>query len=274
MKSILFLIISMFIGFHLFGTGIVFPEVEGWNKSSEIKKFEADYLWDYINGAAESYHAYDFEVLHVCDYLKSDDVYVTVETYKHASPENAYGIYAAERPQAAGFIQTGAEGYYEEGILNFVKNDYYIKMRASTETINKLDMQRIADEIAKKLPGDNQLPKALELIPEKGKIPHSTLFVGENFIGYSSLYDAYLTDYKRNGNEFRIFLIARGSESDLDEMLHEYISRRTDMETLPLNELVKVEDPYNGVLFIIKKGNYALGTINLKDKDVAQEFFK
>jgi hypothetical protein len=252
----------------------IFPHVEGWNKSDNIQTFENDYLWDYINGAAESYHAYDFEVLHVCDYMKSNDTYVTVEIYKHNSPENAYGIYSAERPQTSNFQEIGAEGYYEQGILNFVKGNQYVKMRSSGQSITKDDMLSLAGEVAKELPGNTMLPKELTLFPGKGKIPHSTLFVGENFIGYSSLNDAYIADYKLEDKEFRVFVIARNSGDILDNLLKDYISRRTEMEVLPLNEMVTVEDPYNGTIYMMKKGNYVLGTINLKDQAIAEKLFK
>lgn len=251
----------------------LFPDVEGWKKT-DVQIFEADNLWDYINGAAESYHAYDFEVLYLTDYTRGENEYVTVEIYDHDSPENAYGIYSAERSPDAGFLEIGAEAYQEEGILNFVKGENYVKMRSSGEEISKDEMIRIAIKVASQLKGTNMLPKTLTLFPTEGKIPHSTLFVGENFIGYSSLSDAYIADYKTNDVEFRMFVIARKSADALDELLKDYISRRTDMEMLPKGKLVTVEDPYNGKIFMLKKGNYVLGTINLEDKTIATSVLK
>ena len=269
MKTIYSLLASL-LAISVMANNNPFPEIDGWTKSSEIQTYEADNLWDYINGAAESYHAYDFEVLQVCDYKQSEEVYVTVEIYKHSTPENAFGIYSAERPQSSTFLETGAEGYYEPGILNFIKGENYIKMRSAGEPIEKEDMVLIATSVAKKLDGPEELPKELMLFPEQGKTPHTTLFVGENFIGYSSLHDAYIADYKHEDKEFRVFVIARKSENALDELLKDYISRRTDLEKLPSNELVKLEDPYNGTIYMLKKGNYALGTINLVDQKTAE----
>lgn len=252
----------------------LFPEVAGWKRSSEVQTYEAENLWDYINGAAESYHAYDFEVLHICDYKKTDEVYITVEVYKHATPENAFGIYSAERPQSSQFLETGAEGYYEPGILNYIKGVNYVKMRSSGESIQKEDMVAIANAVAEKMEGPEMLPKELLLLPETGQLPHTAMFVGENFIGYSSLHDAYIADYKAFDKEFRVFLIARKSEGILDELLNDYISRRTELEKLPLGEMIKIEDPYNGTIFMMKKGNYVLGTINLEDPKTAKNILE
>lgn len=271
--TIIFSLFASVVALAVQTDGGLFPEIDGWKRSSEIKTYEAESLWDYINGAAESYHAYDFEVLHICDYKKSDDVYVTVEIYRHATPENAFGIYSAERPQSAQFLETGAEGYHEPGILNFVKGYSYVKMRSAGETIKKEHMVAIANAVAENLDGPGMLPKELLLFPETGKLPHTSMFVGENFIGYSSLRDAYIADYKITGKEFRVFLIARKSEQAIDELLIDYIARRTELEKLPLNELVKIEDPYNGTIFIMKKGNYVLGTINLEDPKTAENVF-
>ena len=273
MKMIYSLLASLF-ALSVMANNNPFPEIDGWTKSSEIQTYEADNLWDYINGAAESYHAYDFEVLHVCDYKQSEEVYVTVEIYKHATPENAFGIYSAERPRVSDFLKTGAEGYYEPGILNFIKGGNYIKMRSAGESLNKKDMVSIATAVAASLNGSGELPKELQLFPEQGKIPHTTLFVGENFIGYSSLHDAYIADYKVEDDEFRVFVIARKTEDALDELLEDYLSKRTEMEKLPLNEMVQISDPYNGTIYMLKKGNYAKGTINLEDRKTAENVLK
>jgi hypothetical protein len=244
-----------------------YPDVEGWKKSP-IRVFNTENLWDHINGAAGSYHAYAFVKLEVFDYMLTDDKYITVEVYHHATPENAFGIYSSERPEESNFLNIGSEGYYEENFLNFLKGSSYIKMRGSGELISKNILIEIAKALNDSLPGNESLPTALKKLPTRGKIKHSSMYVNQNFLGYPSLYDAYIADYMMDDKEFRFFVFDRKTENEIDEFLTPFLTNRSNMNALPIHEIVEINDPYNGTIFFLKKGNYVLGSVDLTDKDI------
>ena len=41
-------------------SAVEFPDVEGWEKTSEVKTYTPDNLWEYINGAADQFIEYGF----------------------------------------------------------------------------------------------------------------------------------------------------------------------------------------------------------------------
>ena len=91
------------------------PSLEGWSLSEAVQNFLPDTLFEYIDGAAESYLAYNFQGLVVGQYKKdgAPSQELTVEIYDLGSPRNAFGIYSMERYPESQFLQLGVQGYKE-----------------------------------------------------------------------------------------------------------------------------------------------------------------
>src|SRR4030067_1660218 len=85
-----------------------FPEIAGWKQSGEIQTFTPKTLYEYINGAADLYLAYDFQELKAAEYLNDKKASVTVEIYRHKSPTNAFGIYSQDRLPGGKYLNIGA----------------------------------------------------------------------------------------------------------------------------------------------------------------------
>ena len=56
-----------------------FPEITGWKQSGEPQTFLPGTLYEYIDGGADLYLAYDFQELKVAEYLDDKKATVTVE---------------------------------------------------------------------------------------------------------------------------------------------------------------------------------------------------
>ena len=50
-----------------------FPLVEGWTRTGDVSTYDADNLWEYIDGAAELFIEYDVQTCMTAD-LSSDDL--------------------------------------------------------------------------------------------------------------------------------------------------------------------------------------------------------
>jgi hypothetical protein len=72
------------------------PNVDGWELFPETEVFNPDNLFDRINGAAPLFIENNFREMTSMEYKKGDD-YITIQAYRHASPEDAFGMYASER---------------------------------------------------------------------------------------------------------------------------------------------------------------------------------
>lgn len=72
----------------------VFPEVVGWKQSGEIQTYKPDTLFEYIDGGADLYLAYDFQELRMAEYSNEKKASVVIEIYHHKTPIDAFGIYS------------------------------------------------------------------------------------------------------------------------------------------------------------------------------------
>ncbi len=106
----------------------LFPIVPGWTVTTDTTVYTPDNLYDLIDGAADVYLSYGFTDLHLANYRDGKGTEVRVELYRHNTPANAFGIYSQERKPDYHFISVGAQGYRDEGVLNFLAGRYYVKV--------------------------------------------------------------------------------------------------------------------------------------------------
>jgi len=94
-------------------TDAFFPDMTGWKKTEGPTSYAPDSLYQYINGAAEVYLSYDFRELTVVTYENANEDSITIEIYRHATPNDGFGIYSQEKPRSGSYLKIGAEGYGE-----------------------------------------------------------------------------------------------------------------------------------------------------------------
>lgn len=239
---------------------VSFPEVKNWNLTVLPDVYTPGNLWDLINGAAESYLSYDFVDLHLGDYEHASGTVIHAEVYRHSSPVNAYGIYTAERSPEYKFVEIGAQGYLEEGVLNFLAGQYYVKLY-STDSGAEVQgaLQKIGQKISGHLDQEDGLPELLRLFPSSGQLPYSDQYIRENFIGFDFLHSAFTVGYE---DGFKLFVIQGKDADEILEMAREYLAfTKQDIDPVSKKSLT-FKDPYNGDIPAIISGSYMAGIID------------
>jgi len=108
----------------------LFPEIAGLKMKTDQRVYNSSDLWELINGAADIFLSYGFKDLRITEYSKNDQI-IRVELYHHATPENSYGIYSAERMPDYPPVSIGSQGYKSQGVLNFLAGNYYVKIMSA-----------------------------------------------------------------------------------------------------------------------------------------------
>ena len=251
-----------------------FPEIEGYQKDGEIETYNPDNLYDIINGAADSYLKYDFEELSIIRYKGNADQSLRIEIYRHSNSANAFGIYSNERPLKGNWIDVGAQGYYENKILNFYKGKYYIKLMGYKIDNSEELLLSVAKKVAENLEGKNELPKLLESFPTDGKINYSGRYIHKNFLGYKSLSEAFTMDYVVEGKNLKMFIIQKSNVDACKKMLEDYfVSIKIDENNIQEGSL-KVKDEYQGDISILWKANNVIGILNSSDAELSDKYLK
>ncbi len=257
--------------------GAIFPQLDGWTQKGKPDIYNPDNLFEYIDGAADIFLSYDFRELAALTYENKDKHTFTVDIYRHGDDKNGFGIYSAEKPQKGDFIKVGTQGYYEKGILNFLKGNYYVKMSGFDlgEKDREILMQA-ANALAGVLKGTTLFPKALELFPKEGKIEGSERYIAENFMGHSFLHSAFLADYEIKGNKYEVFVIEAANDTLANQLIGDYLAflEKKGKTVEKKDHLYRFQDPYyrsSGTMNIKINGNYVWGLFS-KDDESAKFF--
>ncbi len=227
--------------------------------------YKDDSLYQYIDGGADLYLLYDFQILLHQDY-KNGASSVTVDIYDMRNPEDAFGIYAAERSPTYKFAQIGIEGYRSQGILNFVQDHYYVKLAGSGANAATL-LDQFAALLSQRIGGTRTLPALLRKLPSEHRIAHSEQYIRKDPLGHAFLAPAYVAAYA-SGTEQSKLLISVANEptaakSRLDQLAAHF---KQTGECTPSPELgsngIRAKNSFEGRLLAVTHGRYVILLLN------------
>jgi hypothetical protein len=106
----------------------------GASARSETSPYDRETLYEYIDGAAESYLARGFERCVVATYSFAGSagaaIDITAEVYRFAAPGGAREQMLAERPNAATLVPGIADAFVDPSTLVAIRGRDYLKLTA------------------------------------------------------------------------------------------------------------------------------------------------
>jgi hypothetical protein len=100
------------------------PEAAGWKWDREGATFKGESLYDYIDGAAEVYLAYNYRQASVRRYVKPNQPDIIADVYQMGSSEDAFGVFSLEHQDPEAGIGQGSE--FGGSLLRFWKGRYFV----------------------------------------------------------------------------------------------------------------------------------------------------
>ena len=253
-NKILFAFFLILLSGIVFAQDIKLPDLKGYKKTTEYPVYLPDNLWDYINGAADTYLAYGFVDLHIAEYKKGKNV-IKLEIYKQSDHTMAFGIYSTERSPSFRFQQLGSQGYMTaDGSTNFFKANYYVKIRTYSKDENTLkSAESLASSVSDMLVGSTEMPSALSLFPQTGKKTNEETYINESVLGHKFLNNAFKANYESGNDVFSVFIIDNNTPEETRKTVETYLtatgSEAMDSET----GKYMLKDGYNGSIFLAWK---------------------
>lgn len=236
------------------------PAVDGWTLSEEVEVFNPDNLFDRINGAAPLFIENNFREMTSMEYKKGAD-YITIQAYRHATPEDAFGMYSSERSSDLAYLPIGGEAQGDKTNLYFFAGNMYLKIWSNSAGDVSGELQTIGKGLAEKIDPNAAYPLAVRLFPKEGKVPYSDSYITSNFIGHEFLRAVYTAKYECGGQSFQLFILDGGSAEGVKEVLTQYMVFTKQSQELKEGELL-IKDRYNGDIPSIWKGRYLIGLFN------------
>ncbi len=241
----------------------------GLQRMADTRTFVGDSLYEYIDGGAELYHAYDFIQVATADYVVGGKELV-VDIYEFATPDNAFGLYSTLRPDGAPDVGIGAASFDSPSNLIAVKGVYVLMVTSyedSDET--RQGISRAADFFGTSIPGTMDLPETFSFFPDAGVIEATDKVYAESFLGRSFLSGVYSRAYSFDTDTVVLFLTP-------DQSGQKYLSWTQQLQpgdtaglglpTLPYDAgyALQLQDSYYGGIVAGLKSGWLAGVVGYK----------
>ena len=242
-----------------------FPVVEGWTQPGEVLIYDADTLWEYINGAAELFVSYGVRSCQTTD-LASGDLTVTVDLYDMGTPLNAYGVFEREASGEAvdvpGAVAALVSPPYQALLL---KGSTYAKVNVFEGELTMDAGKDLLEALAAALPGEGSLPPEFGLLPSNGKLAGSEAYQAEAFLGLTELTDCVFAEYGGDGEEtWQGFVVLPDAASSVWETL----AGQWNSVELGGAEVLFREVPYRGFVGVLRTESGMFGVSGAADQEV------
>jgi hypothetical protein len=240
--------------------------VPGWIQQGPARAYEADTLFEYINGNAEGYLIYRFQKMQGVT-CRSGGHTIVFDISEMASPEYAYGIFCATRDPKLPVEKTGmaAQIHPRKGVL--VKDKYYIELSVNEEADLTKVLRSFILALDKRIPGQTALPAALGWFPPENLAADSVRMVPESVLGLRLLRRGYIAQYPFG----RAFVVFEDSPEVAAQVMTKLRARVGESQPVKLaDDAFQATDKYLGRLCFFRKGRHIGGFAGLAEGQDAQ----
>jgi hypothetical protein len=230
---------------------------DGWVKSGKPEIYDRKNLFDYMNGGAELYLAYDFQGLVVQRYSPDSEETgkknsITVEIYQMISSADAYGLFSFD--QVGEMVEVGQKGVYAYGLLKFWKGKFLVRILGSQDNLKETILKFGAD-IDRKIKTTGELPKLLSKIPKDSYIPNSDHFFhkqillnnlyflsDKNILNLSDETDCLLADFRFDEQILKLLLIEYPDSGNAQNAYESFNKLYLNNQASEKNKIIEIEE--------------------------------
>jgi len=246
---------------------------EGWVVNDKASLFNKETLFDHINGEAELYFPYGFDMLATATYMnrKNSEVWIVADVYRMASLLDAFGIYSNYRKADAVNVKVGAEGFVSSSQLMFYQDRYFVRLQITGATSLGQDIfLACARSVSDKLPFNVRPPGELDAMKIPGIVPKTERYIAKSLLGYAFFRRGIIADALLKGERVQVFLVPEDSASAAREAIDRYLSYlKAEGKNIQLREerdyvSFMAFDPLYGGVLVQQSGRYIIGAARLK----------
>lgn len=199
-------------------------EIHGWNAEASENIYDRKTLFDYIDGGAELYLAYDFRKAIARRFYKENEPSITVDLFDMGSPEDAFGVYSFE--QEGKSVGIGNDSEYAAGLLRFWKGKYFVSILADRETpeaknavmalgrivASNIQMAGSRPSIISLLPQTNLIPTSVRYFHKKSGIDYHYFLADKNILNLDEKTNVVLAEYAEKKGKSKLLVVQYPNE--------------------------------------------------------------
>ncbi len=216
----------------------------GKSGDKHLETFNADNLYEKIDGRAESFIQYGVKGMAYAFYHPTGDPSNELQLYlfEMADPLKALGKYGSEKPDEASPVAIGSQGYTTAGSTLFYSGKYYTQIVSTSDSPKfaafALELarkvaarQRSGGAAADTTPAAGAVAKPpaaagpalyFGMLPAEG-LQGEAKYVAQDVFGYSFLSDVFMADYKKGNDVWQGFLRPYPDPAEAKKVLAQYI---------------------------------------------------
>jgi Family of unknown function (DUF6599) len=141
--------------------------VGAWTATGEDRIYDRNTLYDYMDGGAEVYLAFDYRDVWTRRYADPGGRELTLDIYDMGSSAEAFGIFSCDREDPAAGI--GQDSEYGFGLLRLRQGRYFVAVTATSEdeAVGKATLE-LGREVVRHLGPPGPGPDMLAFLPAAG----------------------------------------------------------------------------------------------------------
>ncbi|MGA3207721.1 MAG: DUF6599 family protein [Syntrophales bacterium] len=256
---------------------------QGWELKDKAALFDKDTLFDHINGEAELYFPYGFDLLATATYMNrnNSEVWIVADIYRMASMLDAFGIYSNYRKAEAASVTVGAEGFVSPSQLMFYQDRYFVRLQVTGATSLGQDVfLACARSVSDKLPFNARPAEELNALKIPGIVPKTERYIAKSLLGYAFFRRGITADALLEDERVQVFLVLEDSVFAAREAFdhyHSYLKEEgKNMQLQEKRDYVSITaiDPLYGGVFVEQSGRYIIGVVRLKEPSSATKLIE
>jgi len=221
----IFWILLLFSMFNFAGENVknfaqlIPKKVVDWEAVESDRSYNRKTLYDYMDGGAEVYLAFDFNQVFVRKFLGPSQNEMVLDIYDMLSSEEAFGIFSCDRQDEE--IGIGQDSEYGYGLLKFWQGRYFVTITAmhEEEAAEKAILE-LGKIVVSHLGPAGRKPSLLKCLPEKNlkenriSFFHSNInlnnrffIASENILHLGRKTDCVFAEYQINDTETGYLLL-------------------------------------------------------------------
>ena len=197
-----------------------------WKKPARPMLYDRKTLYDYIDGGAELYLAFDFVGAVTMVYTAGENDEIKIDIFDMGSPRGAFGVFAHGRESIAAQVGQGSD--YGGGLLTLWKYRWFVSVLGYPETESKRKaVFELGRAIAALIPQTGAPPAIVAALPKPGLVEASVRTFDnhllqndyvtvsrDNPLGIGPKTQAVLARYQRKGERHVLLLVDYPAEDD------------------------------------------------------------
>jgi hypothetical protein len=234
--------------------------VPGWTQEGPRREYEAENLFDYMDGNAEGYLVYGFAHMDGVTCRKGDDT-IVIDVSTMSDFEHAFGMFMANRDAKSPIEPVGMAGQIRPRRAVFAKDRYYVELAANPDKDHTPALRAFVSALEPRIEGRTALPDALTWFPPEGLEKDSVRLVPESVLGIRVLARGWVGQYEFG----QAFVVPEASADAAAATLAKLKARLGETTGATIGDDAFVgTDRYLDGMVVFRKGRFVAGFAKLK----------